>query len=294
MNKTKLSQQEKQWIIDLRITRISDQKEVLIYPMGAERYLSSVLSGNKKNRYHIRADIENKHVLVIPGYGNSAFLFAQFGAKTVTVYDKDPVTIAWIKAFKTFFHYRGSNTNHPSIGELLNALTCWYPPLLQLPTKRLLNGLHWMVDPKSLRRSYIYYMLSLVQQAIQSNVKNNYELDHDIEFYAGEINQVVSQNKKTVFDTVFVPYLLGVRNGIEDEKGIIDFIKQLTKLAPQARILVNPTRNTKEFYAIGQRYFVTTDHATIQAIPELTSYVLDSDPYWFKTQGLTVFGNRPC
>src|SRR5580704_523236 len=104
-NDTILSQQEKKWILERRITRLSDNKEVQIYPMGAERYLSSVLfnlknavesatSGyctdslrdcddstaffrfkNQKNDYAISTDIEGKDVLVIPGYGNSGFLF---------------------------------------------------------------------------------------------------------------------------------------------------------------------------------------------------------------------------
>ena len=39
INKTTLNRQEKKWIAEQRITRLSDQKEVLIYPMGAERYL---------------------------------------------------------------------------------------------------------------------------------------------------------------------------------------------------------------------------------------------------------------
>jgi len=290
MNKTTLNKQEKKWILEQRITRLSDQKEVLIYPMGAERYLSSVLSGQKKNRYNIRADIEDKHVLVIPGYGNSAFLFAQFGAKSVTVYDKDPVTIAWVKAFKVFFHYRGAKTSYPSIGELLTALTCWYPPLIKLPSGTIANSLNWIINPQSLRRTYIYYMISLVQHAIQSNARGNFELEKNIQFFSGEITNVVKDQNNRVFDTVFVPYLLGVRNGIEHEKDIIHFIKKLTLLAPTGRILVNPARNTKEFHFTGQRYFVTTPYASIQDIPELLPYAIDTDPHWFRTQGLTVFG----
>lgn len=45
---TILSKQEKTWILDRRITRLSDNKEVQIYPMGAERYLSSALAGSQK------------------------------------------------------------------------------------------------------------------------------------------------------------------------------------------------------------------------------------------------------
>ena len=288
MNKTTLSTQEKNWILEQRVTRLSDQKETLIYPMGAERYLSAVLSGRQKNRYQILANIKDKDVLVIPGYGNSAFLFAQFGAKSVTVYDKDPVTIAWIKAFKAFFHYRGTDPSCPSIGELLTALTCWYPPLLKLPSGRLMNRVHWIMNPKFLRRSYIFYMMSLVQQAIQLNIGCQYELEKNIRFFAGEVEQVKTDTKKT-FDTIFVPYLLGVRHGIEQEKEIVFFIKQLTKLAPEGRILVTPTRNCKEFHVAGQRYFTTTPYSSIQAIPELTTYEIEYDKHWFRTQGLTVF-----
>lgn len=295
MNKTILNVQEKKWITEQRITRLTDKKEVLIYPMGAERYLSSVLSGRRTARYNIRADIENKRILVIPGYGNSAFLFAQAGAKSVTVYDKDPVTIAWIKAFKKYFHYRGAETKtgkaYPSIGELLTALTCWYPPLIKLPTGQFHNAICWAINPQLLRQTYIYHMLSLVRQAIQTNTHKDFELDKDIQFYAGELNQINTNNKNPPFDTAFVPYLLGVRNGIEKEKDIIDFIKQLTQLVPAGHILVNPARNTKEFYFTGQRYFITTPYSTILAIPELKNYTIHEDKQWFKTQGLAVFGN---
>lgn len=294
MNKTILTAQEKKWIIEQRITRLTDQKEVLIYPMGAEKYLSSVLLGNKKRRYNIRADIEGKHVLVIPGYGNSAFLFAQAGAKSVTVYDKDPVTIAWVKSFKKYFHYRGSETAdrkvYPSIGELLTALTRWYPPLLTLPKGILTNSICWAINPNALRRTYIYYMLTLVRSAILSKPQGHFELDKNIRFYTGEVNQLITRQKNTVFDTAFVPYLLGVRNGIEHEKDIVQFIKQLIKLNPLSSVLVTPAQNTKEFYVTGQRYFVTTAYPSIQSIPDLMPYVINEDKRWFKTQGLAVFG----
>ncbi len=115
-HETILSKQEKKWISERRVTRLSDNKEVQIYPMGAERYLSSILFENKKGRYNIKADIEGKDVLVIPGYGNSGLLFAHAGAKSVTVYDKDPVTIAWVKAFKKYYHYREQGTGNREQG----------------------------------------------------------------------------------------------------------------------------------------------------------------------------------
>lgn len=295
-HETILNKQEKKWLLGRRVTRLSDNKEVQIYPMGAERYLSSILFKNKKGRYNIKADIEEKDVLVIPGYGNSAFLFAQAGAKSVTVYDKDPVTIAWIKAFKKYYHYREQSTEnesyYPSIGEILTALTLWYPPIMTLPFGKYRHILCWAVNPNLLRQIYIHYMLSLVCQAIQSGIPGNFELDKNIQFYAGTVHEIQMNNEKTIFDTIFVPYLLGVRNGIENEKDIVDFINQLIKFVPKGHILVNPSRNTKEFYMTGKQYFITTGHVSIQTIPGLSPYFITEDKYWFHTQGLAVFGVR--
>lgn len=292
---TRLTSQEKKWIVTRRVTRLSDGKEVLIYPMGAERYLSSVLFGTKINRYPIKTDVIDKNILVIPGYGNSSFLFAKAGASSVTVYDKDPVTIAWMKAFKKYYHFREYNQQgkpYPSIGELLNALTRWYPPLLTLPSQKFSNGLFWILNPKLLRRAYIHYMLSLARHAIQSPNKTSFELEKNVQFYTGELHHLIKHQKNTLFDTAFVPYLLGVRQGIEDEKDIAEFIHKLANIVvPTGPILVNPARNTKEFYLIGQRYFTTTCYENIRFIPGLEQYQQEEDKYWFRTQGLAVFRN---
>lgn len=288
---TILSKQEKKWILDRRVTRLTDNKEVQIYPMGAERYLASVLLKNKKSGYQLKADIEGKNVLVIPGYGNSGFIFAQAGAKSVVVYDKDPVTIAWIKAFTKYYHYReeGTQSHYPSIGELLNALTQWYPPLISLPSGKYLHSIYWALQPNLLRRTYIHYILSLVLKAIRSQSKANFEFDHNIQFHTGTINKILLNKSQQHFDTAFVPYLLGVENGIEAEKDIVLFMKQLFELLPKGNILINPSLNSKEFYLTGKRYFVTTKQENIQSIPELSPYFKAEDRGWFRTQGLAVF-----
>lgn len=293
---TNLTKLEEKWISDQRITRLTDDKEVLIYPMGAERYLSLVLSGDKKNRYDLISDIKDKNILIIPGYGNSAFLFAQAGAKSIAVYDKDPVTIAWVKAYKKYYHFREYNAQgqpYPSVGELLTALTCWYPPIIKLPTGIIKNALLWAINPKWLRRTYLFYMLSLVQQAVQSKSNECFELDKDIVFCADEVEALIKDKNKPVFDTVYVPYLLGVKNGIESERAIIDFIKNLIKIVPEGHILVTPSRNDKEFHLAGQRYFETTTHESIQEIEGLKPYFIEEDKHWFKTQGLAIFGYNP-
>lgn len=283
-----LSPQEQQWILTRQVTRLTDNKEVQIYPMGAERYLSSVLLGEKPARYNMKADIEGKNVLVIPGYGNSAFLLAQAGAHSVTVYDKDPVTIAWIKAFKKYYHFR-EHSSYPSIGELLTALTKWYPPLIRLPSGHRRNAVFWLLQPNSLRRIYIHYMLSLTQQAIRAKKQEDVALAHTIEFHTGTLHSLLKSKEQLQFDSAFVPYLLGIRNGIEQDKEIVTFIKQLTELVPHGNILVTPSRATKEFYITGKRYFVTTNYKNIQSIPGLQPYFKLDDKYWFRTQGYAVF-----
>ena len=286
MSKIRLSEQEQQWILEGRVTRLTDGKEVQIYPMGAERYLAGVLLNAPYQVYDIKADIIDKNLLVIPGFGNSSFLFAQSGAQSVTVIDKDPVTIAWIKAFKKYYHYREGS--YPSIGDLLTALTRWYPPFISLP-HHILNAFLWIINPNSLRRVYIHYMLKLSQQALQLESQDDFELDKNIRFYVGELYELSQTKKLASFDTAFIPYLLGVRNGIESEKDIVEFMQQLFKLVPKGSILVNPSRNTKEYYLSGKRYFETTAYDTIQAIPELQAYFKLEIKNWFRTQGLAVF-----
>jgi hypothetical protein len=292
INQTILNEEEQEWILTRRVTRLSDNKEVQIYPMGAERYLASVLLGDQKNSYNIRADIEGKDVLIIPGHGNNSFLLAQAGAKSITVVDKDPVTIAWMKAFKKYYHYRGSNqeVNYPSVGEVFDALTAWYPPLLFLPTKKIESLFNWIIRPNSLRRIYIHYVVSLIQHAIQTKTQGGFELDKNIQFYPGTLEEM-SSSKKT-YDTAFVPYLLGVENGIEKAEEIVRFIEQLTYLVPKGHILVSPSRDVKEFKIAGRRYFVTTGYPNIQDIPGLNAFFLIEDKYWFHTQGLSVFGSH--
>ena len=112
-------------------------------------------------------------------------------------------------------------------------------------------------------------------------------------FHAGEIDHLVMNKKKQAFDTAFVPYLLGVHNGIENESEIVDFIEQLTELVPKGHILVSPSRSTKEFYVFGKRYFITTGYSNIKIIPKLNTYTIEEDKGWYSTQGLAIFGSPP-
>lgn len=288
---TTLNKQEKAWIIEQRITRLTDNQEVLIYPMGAERYIAANLKNNPNNHYRLESDIKNKKILIIPGHGNTAFLFAHAGAKEIIVFDKDPVTVAWAKAFKKYYHYREyyQGKPYPSIGELLTILTSWYPQLITLPAANLRNIVRWILQPQLLRKCYLLYMLSLAGKAVQLHVTEEFELNKNINFYAGELVDLLDTHVQT-FDTAFVPYLLGVKNGIEKAADIIHFIQQLATII-HGPILITPSRNTRDFFCIGQRYFSTTHYANITDIAALKHLVKGEDRSWFRGQGLAVFGN---
>lgn len=283
--KTQLNQQEIVWIMEQRVKRLNDQHEVLIYPMGAERYLSAVLTGKEKEHAKIKDDVQGKAILLIPGYGNNAFLFAEAGAKSVTVYDKDPVTIAWLKAFKKYYHFRESN--YPSVGELLTALTSWYPPCLPLPQRPYALRFLWLLNPQALRKTYLFYLLTLIQKALKTNAQG-LELEKDIQFHAGEVTALPGSKK--IFDTAYVPYLLGVRHGIEDEHGMVDFIQQLLPMV-KGHVFITPSRRAKEFYYLGKHYFVTSSYASLNDIPALHSYLIE-EKTWFRHQGLVILSTQ--
>jgi hypothetical protein len=260
--------------------------------MGAERYLAKALKLEVEESLAIRDYVVDKDILVIPGYGNSAFLFAKAGALSVTVYDKDPVTIAWVKAMKKYYHYREYSKEgraYVSVGELLNALTCWYPPLITLPSGRFGHSLLWIVHPQALRRRYLFYLLSLLKQAVKTKTETDYELAKPVQFHVGEVDDLPRGKAAKPFDTVFVPYLLGVKNGIESREQVVDFIKKIAKLAPGGHLLVSPSHQAKEFHVGGPSYFVTTGDKHLGTMPGLERCVVKEDSTWFRNQGLTVF-----
>lgn len=283
------------WIRNRELLRKTDNQKALIYPMGAERYLQRVLENQVNNRYPIHQEIEGKDVLVVPGYANTAFIIANAGARSVTVCDKDPVTIAWLKAYKKYYHYRqfsNAQKPYPSVGELLAALTAWYPPFLVLPRGNAINILRWLITPSTLRSRYLAYLLDLIQEACKMKEQEDWELDSNIDFFAGELETLGKKEKCVRFDTAYVPYLLGVSNGIEQEKDINSFLNTLFEFVPNGRVLITPSQNIREFYLVGQQYFKTTNHNMLSDIPVIQTHLVIEDKSWFQTQGLAVVAGK--
>ncbi len=306
-----LSEQEKKWLTSKRYKRLTDGQPILISPMGSERFLYSVLCGadqkisllNKfvyswlfglnKKRFNLKSYIIDKNVLVIPGYANNSFILAHSDAKSVTVFDKDPITIAWLKAIKKYYNYsqsfNSSATSYPSIGDILNALTAWYPPLIKLPKGNLLNLLLFFIYPNELRHRYLNYMVQLIADALQKNISDGFELDKKISFFVGDDSRLNDININSDIDTVYIPYLLGVENGISNKKNIINFIESIFAKFPNCNIFITPSRGIKQFSLVGHKYLVADNIKSLKDIDELKKYFIGEDNQWLRTQGLMRF-----
>ncbi len=289
MNTTLVSQSERDWVLNRQVLRLTDNKEVQIYPMGAERFLSSCLKQQQLKFYPIQEAIRGKNILTIPAHGNSSFLFAQAGARSIHAYDQDPVTIAWMKVFKKYYHFREAK-NLPSIGELLDALTQWYPPRLRLAQGNHLNWIKHALCPNALRRTYVHYLVHLAQTALKDKDSADYELEADLTFHTGSLQEIIHSGKE--YDTAFIPYLLGVKNGIEQQSDVIDFIYNLIKQIPCGVILVTPSQTTRDFYLFGKRYLETLHGHNLSELKAIKKFLLQNDDRWFRAQGLAVFTSK--
>lgn len=212
---------------------------VILLGFGHEKYLSlffrrehiydrscyrSELSPELLNNY-----IKGKRVLVVSGYGPNAFLFKMLGAKEVVGVDADPISIAWLKAIAKYFH-------NDNIGNIILS-TAEYPN-----------------STASSEISRIYKDLEeSIVLATQQKVRTGSAGDpiEGVSFTRAFLG-VPEDNKecpsiraalagKGEFDFIYVPYLLGIENGISDRAAIVKAFMDFWSLAkPGARIMITP------------------------------------------------------
>jgi hypothetical protein len=246
-----LTEEEKSWILKRNLTRM-DGEDVILRPWGAEQARRRSLFEDSPSS--IREYFNGKDVLVIPGYANNGFLLAeQGGASSVTVYDKDPVTIAWLKAIKQYYHWPLDNGR--SIGEAF------------------VQGANVSKD----------YFILAIQKAVQGADPERFAWDKSIEFYVGDVDRVLKDQNGRAFDTVFVPYLLGVNRGVENEADITYFVEQLIKIAPAGKMLVTPSGDRPYVYSYVPRGFFIKD------LPVLSRYFVGGAHQWHGSFGMAVF-----
>ncbi len=205
-----------------------DGGEVLLLPRGAELELRKRLEGGYPNLPEFDLGIKNKDVLVVPGYSMNGFLLAEYGnTKSVTVYDLDPSTIAWLKAIKKYWNYKGSNSSD-TVGEIF-----MYPSL--------------ETDNEMLIKAMYASMRQMIRKALSEDFptreKGAYEWDKNIAFEVADILDLDSQiGKRSSFDFVFIPWLFGQSRGIPvtptDVFAVLEELKKISK--NNARVMITP------------------------------------------------------
>ncbi|MBU0501955.1 MAG: hypothetical protein ABIH69_03750 [bacterium] len=174
-----------------------------------------VLAKDLLNNY-----IRGQKVLVVPAYSVNAFLFKLFGAREVVGVDADQRTISWLRAIANNFNYR-------EIGEIFMSF-CRYPNIYAM-----LNVL-----PGMSREAKGKELLSRIQEAVTTN-NNNLGGVRFLKGFLGELAGVF--RGREAFRFIYVPFLLGIKNGVEDRESISKSFEDIWEVAePGARVMIAP------------------------------------------------------
>lgn len=186
-----------------------------------------------------KENIENKRVLVVPSYGENAFIFSFLGAKEVVGVDADKRTVDWLNLLQQYY-------GNQHLGEILLSQVS-YPDY----TARMR-----LIDQKIIQFVKYYRGQPLVE-TLYSVVKHN-EIPKplaNLSFHhaslgsmAGNTNisEIVGDSSKG-FDFIYLPYILGIDNGIETVEEINEAYEQIYQLTnPDAKVMIAPFAGTKD------------------------------------------------
>lgn len=177
--------------------------------------------------------IKDKRVLVVPAYGENAFMFSALGAKEVVGVDLDQLTIDWMNLLREFF-----NTNH--IGEILLSRLSF--PDMDARTRLKDQGI--IQPPQQYKGQFLIEKLfSTIHAGESPNPLPNVAFQRASlgrSSSTSSIGEVFGRNGQE-FDFIHVPYLLGIDSGIETTDGISDAFEDLYQVcAPGARVMIAP------------------------------------------------------
>lgn len=230
---TELTVTERVWIRSRELKR-KDGGAVLIAPMGSEIDLVERLDlsgGGLSFRgplYDVISAVKDKDVWVIPGFSSNGFLMANAGARSVTVFDNDPVTIAWLKAVYKYFRYIPDGKKG-SIGEIF----MHKPDMILEYGSDLTRG-----------QSIEEYLISMIREAERKDDKGELSgrdlaFEKTMEFKVRDIKTLVAGSERT--DVIFCPWLLGLENGIKEPEEIQEIIEGLARRATNF-VMITPLK----------------------------------------------------
>ncbi len=232
IERSTLSAQERHEVISNKQLR-KDGEPVLFFPNGMEKVFISAL-----RRSQFPVAVKDKDILVVPGFGMYGFALALFHAKSIVVVEKDPTTIAWLKAVRRYFGYR-RETSRVTVGEI--AISDDETSLKE------------KLPPGESRQQALFKSL---EEAIKGNAPMSEAFQKaPIYFQVSDIENLSSQAQhQGRYDTVIVPMLLGVEHGVESSHEAFQIVRNLLSvLKPGGKIMILPVRNPKGAFLIQER-----------------------------------------
>lgn len=229
----------------------ADRGPIILAPFGLEWAVSSFF----REAYHLpfmnpiaheikEKYIKGKRVLVVPAYSTNPYILKAVGAREVVGLDADEATVEWQRAIQQYF-------GQDEIGQDYLALAN-YPDnkashRLDEKYKKYLEPHHGINFEKGFRDK--------IQTVISQN-KPTSPLQGVRFIQAGlgvskgskipDVLSVIPEAKRN-FDFLFVPYLLGVKNGIESEQEVRKTLDELWELGHDgSAVMITPFSNTEE------------------------------------------------
>lgn len=230
--------------------------DVILGPHLAELDMQNFLRMTSPNCKHnpehakyvsnlVENKIKNRNCLVVPSYATNAFMLKDAGAAKVVGVDADNVTIAWMKAINNYYDY-------DNLGETFLENEAPFDiddkrKNADLNIKK--NGFHDIEQ----------FMAFKLKEAIRTQQPQQ-QSSSDIEFVTANLgtqNEEVSilkklEKYKNSFDFIYVPFLLGIKNGVEKVQEIQQSYEDLWELASKdAIIAITPFADTSYDFTRG-------------------------------------------
>jgi len=241
---TSLSAQERAYVVNFNLKRATDNNTVLLHTDPDVMEFTEMIMRSEKGWGHaeLRDILENhikgKRVLIVPAYQNLAFLFALLGAKQICAVDLDPVTIAWLKAIRNNFY-------HDNLGEAYMNLSAFPDYDAEVSAVHRIKGLIRRNGLVGALNEQTFFQAALANIVLADPVPQPLA---NVAFYQASLGPKQGAERVTTalsglegFDLIFVPWILGIKNGITDPVAIQEAYEDIYALAkPGAKVMITP------------------------------------------------------
>lgn len=220
-------------ILNEKLDRL-DGGVVLFNSFGLEHELAMFFTGRYPGMNELAEEISDKYikgkrVLVVPGYGINPFLFKLIGAKEVVGVDADPVTVEWQNAMQKYFY-------SDELGRDFMA-GAGYPncdALIRLAYKGIVESNFTSQIASRIRFNVLCEQPSEPIEGVE--IKQGI-LGEKSGIDAQSTEEIFTKAEKN-FDFIYVPYLLGIKNGVKTEKGVTEALNELYELGHDGSIVM--------------------------------------------------------